>query len=204
MSFKFIACAAATIALLLPLVSQSQVLPAPITLTGTIRDFNSYGTFFNGVAGQPDFENTIGDDRGIVMATLGLDGKPVYNTADSNPTVTSAASFYQWYHDDASVNRAGSITLTLNALTPTTYQYSSNAFFPIDGQMLAQSTSGHNYGFTTEFHTEFTYNSVNNDMFTFTGDDDVWVFINNKLAIDLGGVHPTESASVLLNSFAAK
>ncbi|WP_443115170.1 fibro-slime domain-containing protein [Herbaspirillum seropedicae] len=190
-------------ALLAGLMSLSTAHANTITLTGTVRDFNSYGTTFNGVAGHPDFESHVSDDRGIVKSTLGADGKPVYNSADYNPTVSSAASFYQWYHDDASVNRTGSVSINLNQIGPNLYQYSSNAFFPIDNQLLAQTTMGHNFGFTTEWHTQFTYNSAANSNFTFKGDDDVWVFINGKLAIDLGGVHGEETASVDLNSFAA-
>ena len=38
------------------------------------------------------------------------------------------------------------------------------------------------------------------ETFTFVGDDDVWVFINNQLVIDLGGRHSQLTGSVSLDS----
>jgi fibro-slime domain-containing protein len=55
-----------------------------------------------------------------------------------------------------------------------------------------------NYGFSMEMHKMFTYK--NGQVFTFTGDDDVWVFINNEMVIDLGGVHYATTASVNLDT----
>jgi fibro-slime domain-containing protein len=49
-----------------------------------------------------------------------------------------------------------------------------------------------------ELHSSFTY--VGGETFSFTGDDDVWVFINNELVIDLGGVHAAMSDSVDLDT----
>ncbi|MBK8266358.1 MAG: fibro-slime domain-containing protein [Nannocystis sp.] len=51
---------------------------------------------------------------------------------------------------------------------------------------------------TTEIHSFFQYSG--GETFTFQGDDDVWVFINKKLVIDLGGVHGVSTQSVNLDS----
>jgi fibro-slime domain-containing protein len=76
--------------------------------------------------------------------------------------------------------------------------YDSSAFFPLDGRGYGTSgAQGHNFHFTFELHMTFTYNP--GDVFSFSGDDDLFVFINDELVIDLGGAHAAMSASVNLD-----
>ena len=55
----------------------------------------------------------------------------------------------------------------------------------------------HNYGFAMKIQAEFVY--VKGQYFEFNGDDDVWVFINNQLVVDIGGQHRKVKKSVDLD-----
>lgn len=160
-------------------------------LVGMLRDFKD---------SHPDFEGNLGDDRGLVQADLGSDGKPVYAGGAGTATTNGAASFDQWFRDVDGVNESISFAIPLTHAGGNVYSYDNQAFFPIDGQLWGNEGRPHNYHFTYELHTRFTYKG--GEVFEFTGDDDLFVFVNKKLAMDLGGVHGPENAEAILDDLA--
>ncbi|KAM9962896.1 hypothetical protein ACTFIW_006117 [Dictyostelium discoideum] len=164
---------------------------------------------------NPDFEaaNSGRVEKGLVKTDLGADGTPVYCCGSSKKSsITSETTFYSWFHNKPGTNLPinKEITLTQSTTNPNIYSYTNGSFFIIDGEGFDDKSKypneklyydtakkARNFHYCAQTHTQFQYKT--GDVFSFTGDDDVWVFINNKLAVDLGNMHPPSSSSVNLD-----
>ncbi|MHC4414791.1 MAG: fibro-slime domain-containing protein [Planctomycetota bacterium] len=127
-----------------------------------------------------------------------------------NGGIESGGSFDMWYRDVLGVNMSAPLTLTFirqddgsyvfdDELDPT-YQ-DLDGFFPIEGQLFGNpgGDPDRNFHFTFELHATFDYDASGGQIFKFIGDDDVWVYVDDRLVIDLGGVHGATEQYVDLN-----
>lgn len=173
--------------------------PTPTLLgsyTGAFRDFAIV---------HPDFAISDQGGVGIIEATLSASRKPVARLPVRG-SLTSESAFNGWWTDTSSGGQQGkttALTLTLSSgasTDPDVLTFSSTQFYPrgyadgfADGPLP-------NRNFTWELHDAMPY--VPGTQLGFAAADDLWVFVNGRLLVDLGGVHARQSTVIDLDTWA--
>jgi fibro-slime domain-containing protein len=167
------------------------VVVAPHATMNVQPNANFYGAFVgDSMKVSPGGGFHLDTDAIVPLGSCGNEIKDTLGAAAavSSGGVSSADTFDQWYRDILGVSLSAFHAITLVRNGYGIYEYDDDAFYPIDGVLFGNEGDGHNRYFTYTIAAYFQYESCAGQFFEFRGADDAWMFVNETLAMDLGGL----------------
>ena len=125
--------------------------------------------------------------------------------AKSGDLITNRGLFdmSRWFSEVEGKSKAfiGTIRLDYNP-DDASFSFHQNSFYPLDKVEYDKSENvnkdGHNHLFTMNFAVPFTVLANGNESFMVTADDDTFVYVGDKLVLDMGGIHDAMSGEVAI------
>lgn len=133
-------------------------------------------------------------ETGLVETELGADYLPVAVGGNGTPNRGMRGdNFKRWFNvvEGQSKNYASTLRLVYNAEWAE-FSYFSEEFYPLDEIVVTDESvniDGKNHLFTLNFGVPFRVLANGEEEFEITADDDTFVFVGSRLAIDMGGIH---------------
>lgn len=135
-------------------------------------------------------------EKGLVGFELGEDHLPVL-TPGRLTSNRGLGDSKRWFEsvDGKSESYIGAIKMEYSA-AGAVFSFVRDEFYPLDEAKFSDgdvvNKDGHNHLFTMGFAVPFTVLVSGEEVFEIEADDDTFVFVGNKLVIDMGGIHEPE------------
>lgn len=137
-----------------------------------------------------------GVEEGTVDYFLGTDGLPVANGGKllANRGISQMQRWWTAVVGKSS-EHTGTLRLKYNA-AEAEFSYEANEFYPVDKLTFSDgdgvNADGHNHLFTMKVDVPMEVSAKGNEEFEIVTDDDTYVYVNDRLALDMGGIHAKE------------
>ena len=169
---------------------------------------------------ETDFTTSEGAPIAWTMFDGALGDLPGSEATDMIKSLTQDSKFNAWFRDVDGENLSEATKILFERIDDgggsSYYVFSSDSlpgggYYPADGRLFGnppdkatKKPAPHNYHFTAEFAATLTYSAQTPQWMIFGASDDLWVYVNGELVVDLGGFGEARKQYLLIDRLAAR